>query len=558
MSALPPSTHRPLPVSWLFVLGVVALGVGIWQRTGITGQDEYWLSLRTPLEMLERDSWWTPWLNGEPRLQKPPLLYWLICVGYSVFGIDVFAARIWGVLAGVGLALGAMRLHRLCFGRDGTLAGLLAVGAIGVAVETRRAMLDLPMACFTVLAVVSAIEWWRHRRLVFAVGTGVSLALAGLSKGPVTLLFAATAGLASWIAWRRGPAAPSDLPARPHRWGHAVVATLLFLVLVLPWPISMAQLWPQLGDVLAEQSEARLFQWIRFKSIGPVVGGGLALIAPWSVAVVMGLWSGRKLARDAGDRVRAGHRFAFWWVVLSALPFLFMMSFERYLIPMVAPMAVLAAHYLETCSERARRVQLVVAVAVLGVPTIVFAAFVMWFGLAWIAPLAALVLWGWCLREARAARSSTRVALGAALLVGLLLGVVYPSIGINELPSDLPADLRQRQVAIFDGSQPAMLSIEARRSVLSLRPDDAGRAALADFDGYVFLNAEQAADFAGFCAAERVDPEYRGEFRSFYSRKVWLRFARPGARWPEWQQALADRDLSSLKPEFLYYEIQHD
>ena len=38
---------------------------GIWSESGITGQDEYWLSLRTPMETLERGTWFTPWVNDD-------------------------------------------------------------------------------------------------------------------------------------------------------------------------------------------------------------------------------------------------------------------------------------------------------------------------------------------------------------------------------------------------------------------------------------------------------------------------------------------------------------
>ena len=122
----------------LFGYAVVVLGLAIWLPTGITGQDEYWLSLRTPMEMLDTGHLLTPWLNGEPRLQKPPLLYWLIAAGYSVFGVELIAARIWGVLAGAGVAVLTALLSRRMFGGSGLFAGLLAATSIGVAVEARR------------------------------------------------------------------------------------------------------------------------------------------------------------------------------------------------------------------------------------------------------------------------------------------------------------------------------------------------------------------------------------------------------------------------------------
>ena len=87
----------------VFGLGILLLLPSIWSETSVTGMDEYWLSFRTPMEMRERGDWLTPWVNGEPRLQKPPLIYWAILLNYKLFGVSLVSARIWGVLAGAGL-----------------------------------------------------------------------------------------------------------------------------------------------------------------------------------------------------------------------------------------------------------------------------------------------------------------------------------------------------------------------------------------------------------------------------------------------------------------------
>src|SRR6266446_5150469 len=39
-------------------------------------------------EMVETHQWLLPTNDGIPRLQKPPLLYWLIIVSFKLFGIN--------------------------------------------------------------------------------------------------------------------------------------------------------------------------------------------------------------------------------------------------------------------------------------------------------------------------------------------------------------------------------------------------------------------------------------------------------------------------------------
>src|SRR5436305_923435 len=52
-----------------------------------------------PREMLARGDWVVPHLQGEPYLDKPPLLYWLVMLSYSVFGVSEGPARLIPALA---------------------------------------------------------------------------------------------------------------------------------------------------------------------------------------------------------------------------------------------------------------------------------------------------------------------------------------------------------------------------------------------------------------------------------------------------------------------------
>src|SRR5260370_28233803 len=45
-------------------------------------------------EMVESHQWLLPTNDGIPRLQKPPLLYWLIIISFKLFGVNAAAARL--------------------------------------------------------------------------------------------------------------------------------------------------------------------------------------------------------------------------------------------------------------------------------------------------------------------------------------------------------------------------------------------------------------------------------------------------------------------------------
>ncbi|MCA8949507.1 MAG: glycosyltransferase family 39 protein, partial [Planctomycetes bacterium] len=353
---------------WFLLFGVVLLAVGIWSESGISGQDEYWLSFRTVLEMQERGEWLTPYVDGAVRLQKPPLLSWLMLVNFELCGPSFFAARIWCALAGAGLAFATLKIHRL-FGGRGYLAGLLVLAAAGVAVDSRRAMFDLPVGCLVTIAIWTTLRWGRSGRLSWLLGSAVALAAAALTKGPVALLFFAVPFVAALPVFRR--------PSRALPWRHLLPALALFLALALPWPLWVAWRWPEFWNVMNEQADSREFGFAGIGRLGGLIGACLGLVVPWS-AMLLGSVLG--LVRGRGER-RAERWWWLGWCVLGALPFAFMKTFERYMLALVCPMALLVAAWLPTLAPRHQRAHLTVAAALLTLPAVLFAAFDLWFGL---------------------------------------------------------------------------------------------------------------------------------------------------------------------------------
>src|SRR5262249_49761363 len=47
-----------------------------------------------PRQMLLEGQWLVPVLHGQPYLDKPPLLYWLVMASYRAFGVSDWAARL--------------------------------------------------------------------------------------------------------------------------------------------------------------------------------------------------------------------------------------------------------------------------------------------------------------------------------------------------------------------------------------------------------------------------------------------------------------------------------
>ena len=525
----------------MFLFGLAVLLPSIWSETSVTGSDEYTLSLRTPMEMAERGQWLTPWVNGEPRLRKPPLMYWLILGTYKTVGVGLVAARIWGVLAGAGLSVIACLLARELFRSSGLLAGLLTVSSLGVAAQARQAMLDLPLAFFVSLAILSGLRWLRTERLLDAAAAGLWLGLSFLTKGPVGIFFFAAGAVAAVLCLSAGA-------ALRHRGWHWVVALLVMAALSIPWPLAMQRIWgDRFAQIIGEELAARGFgHWHGMAPLS-ALGGALGLIAPWAPMVVVAVW--QHFRQPKSKRLPANA-----WLIatffLSVLPFFFMSTFERYMLAVVPVQAALAAQWLAP-GGRVQRLTLAFAALVFGVLAVAVGSFALWFKLGFVLPLLAWILAVGVLVAAWRGVNPVRVVTLSAVVLSLVFGGLYPRLGLNQLPAGIENVIGSRPTYTFDRVQPAMLSPRLGRSVLQFDPARVvtGQPAVVFVDQFVQPDFEKRLKEAGLTAREIT------RFKTFYSRKAWIRFARADATAADWQAALKARSLDGLRTDLIGFEV---
>jgi len=529
-------------VPWIvFLFGILALAPSIWSETSVTGSDEYTLTLRTPMEMRERGDWLTPWVNGEPRLRKPPLMYWLILANYQVFGVHLVAARIWGVLAGAGMAVGACLLARDLQRSAGLLAGLLTVSCLGVAAQARQAMLDLPLGMLVSFALLFGVRWVREPRWTNAAAAAIWLGLSFLMKGPVGIFFFAAGAAAAVICFPVGPA------VRRHGL-HWLVALAILLAITVPWPLAMQRLWSdRFVQILGEELAARDFGSWHGKSPLSALGGALGLIAPWTPMVLAAIWQYFRAPRT-------GRRPEDRWLILaflfSVVPFFFMRAFERYMLAVVPIQAVLAAGWLG--SEGPWRTgALRISVVVLSVVTVAGSLAAFWFRLGILGPVLVLAGTVWLWREAFSAARPVRIAVISAALLTLSFGLVYPALGLNRFPRGIEQEFGNRPVYTYEHLLPAMLSPRLGRSVQPWKPDVMrdGVPVLVFVERGMLPRFEAATRDAGLLVREM------SRFKTFYSRKAWIRFARHDATLADWRTAVRTRSLDGLRTDIVLFEV---
>ncbi|OGL16565.1 MAG: hypothetical protein A3K12_05575 [Candidatus Rokubacteria bacterium RIFCSPLOWO2_12_FULL_71_19] len=193
----------------------------------------------TAWEMVESGNWLVPTLEGVPRLQKPPLVYWLTAFSLRLLGHGEFAARLPTALALAGLMAVTWALASRLHGSRRAAISAVVLGTSFGTVGLGKLIMPEPFLALgiasTLYCVVRAVEKSAHAGR-WACAAWVAAALACLSKGLHGLLL--PAGIVLATAAIRPALWRSLRPlARPAGVG-------LFLALLLPWPLYIETQFP--------------------------------------------------------------------------------------------------------------------------------------------------------------------------------------------------------------------------------------------------------------------------------------------------------------------------
>jgi 4-amino-4-deoxy-L-arabinose transferase-like glycosyltransferase len=145
--------------------------------------------VQTPREMLERGDWVVPYFNGQPRLNKPPLSYWLVGGFYRLFGVSLFWERLILAVLGFGSVLLVCRAGKLLFDSESAMlaAGIFAT-TFRLLMLSRRLLIDILLLFCLLALLVFFLDWLKRDRKSSLLLAAVFLGLGFLAKGPVALI----------------------------------------------------------------------------------------------------------------------------------------------------------------------------------------------------------------------------------------------------------------------------------------------------------------------------------------------------------------------------------
>lgn len=179
-------------------------------------------------EMIMRHDYISPLLYGEPRDDKPILIYWLQAASVSLFGLNEFALRLPSAVAATLWALAVvMFMRRIGEVRGGLLAVCLLATSVAPPIIAKAATADAVLNLFITCTMFSIYLFYRERRGIFAHLSFVFMALGFLTKGPIAVLIPLVVSALffgsrrQWRPWLRAA-------FNPRGWA-------LFAVIALPW-----------------------------------------------------------------------------------------------------------------------------------------------------------------------------------------------------------------------------------------------------------------------------------------------------------------------------------
>ncbi len=296
-------------------------------------------NLTTAREMLQKNNWLEPTMNGELRLEKPPLPTWIAAATMHFFGEENLSLlRLPAALAALLLIFFLFKLTTEL--TEDQLLPFLVAGTASTSFYIFFMARDISWDIFCHSFMIGAI-WLFHKGLKNIgngwrelAGAGVLMGLSFMSKGPIAfyaLLLPYLIARSFSYGWRGVARQKTGL----------ALMVLFVLVISLWWPLMIWFSHPEFSAQIVQQESAA---WLN-RSTRP-------FYHYWSFPVQSGIWAiiatialYFPYARPRIKRFGNYTFLALWVVITVILLSLFPEKKERYLLPVLLPLAILTAFY---------------------------------------------------------------------------------------------------------------------------------------------------------------------------------------------------------------------
>jgi len=337
---------------WLIIIALVIILAFAFQGSRGLWEPDEGRYVRCAYEMLKAGDWLTPRLNGNPHFTKPPLAYWLIASGLSVFGMNEWGARFFHAVAFVLTALMAGYLAtRMWDQKHGLLSALAYSTMVFTYSAANIATTDMFLTLFVTGAMLScwmslsSTQTSSLQKTIWGLLMWLFLGLAFLTKGPPGLL-PLSVGIV-YLSLSRRAKKPSLFAL--------LTGIIIFCAAAFPWYLLVIQKYKGLFSYfMGDEIIGRIFTGEHSRNAGlfgafkiyphTLLFGSL----PWSYFLFIWMWKTKPRIFAAQWWKQLQHRdnalFILLWFLVPL--FFFTISSSRlplYVLPLFMPIALATA-----------------------------------------------------------------------------------------------------------------------------------------------------------------------------------------------------------------------
>ena len=320
---------------WLGALCVAVLFVDLGTYALIPGDEGLYTDAARG--MAATGDWLVPRYSHVERLNKPPLLYWLMATAFRLFGAEVWTARLAPALAGVGGAGVVYLLGRSMFGgRVGTAGAMVLLTSLWYVIIARSAVTDSLLCCCITLAL--AAFWWARQtgRTRYYLLFFLACAAGTLTKGPIAFVLPALIA-AVYLTLARS--------WRTVAWGKVLAGAVVYAAVAAPWFVLMEMRFPGFAEYAFLRENLERYAGRFHDRPNPLFYLPVVFIGffPWHESVVL---LARRHGKGLMARLRQGGGspalFLFVWAaVVLAFFSLGRGKLPAYVLPAFPPLALL-------------------------------------------------------------------------------------------------------------------------------------------------------------------------------------------------------------------------
>lgn len=329
---------------FLFILSYFFLMMGNGTLS-LTHPDEVFY-IQTAKEMIQKQSWMTPYIFDAPQFEKPIFSYWLFIIAIKIFGLTSFAGRFAPALFGMlavpvvyGVAWVLFKNKRLSF-----LSSLILMTSVIHIALSRAVLTDMIFSVWVTLAI-GAFYWGyqeRQNKNKSLLLCGALCGFAVLTKGLLGICFP-FGTIVIFLLFKK------DVQFLKS-W-YTLFAGMVMLVIALPWHILMFNLYgqPFLHEYfqnvhfrrILEAEHARANTWYFY--LFTVVMG----VMPWTFFLFSAIGTFIAGLKAKGKDLQP-LLFLLAWVIAT---FIFVQpaasKLASYILPIFPVMAMILAYYLD-------------------------------------------------------------------------------------------------------------------------------------------------------------------------------------------------------------------